>query len=131
MRYANWLINHSTAIVRAAAWVGIFAIFVLSVVPAEQRPVSGLGQSYEHFTAFALVGGVFAIAYPLLLTRLLALAVLYCGGIELLQVPLPTRHARVSDFLVDTLGAFVAIVCVAVARKLVRRRRERLRSSAT
>jgi hypothetical protein len=45
------------------AWIGIFAIIVLSVVPANDRPVSGVGQGFEHFTAFALVGGAFAIGY--------------------------------------------------------------------
>ena len=39
------------------------AIIVLSVVPANDRPVSGVGQGFEHFTAFALVGGAFAIGY--------------------------------------------------------------------
>ena len=91
------------------AWIGILAIIVLSVVPANDRPVSGVGQGLEHFNAFALVGGAFAIGYRFLLIRLLVLAVFFCGGIELLQVPLPTRHARVSDFLVASLGACFAI----------------------
>jgi VanZ family protein len=47
------------------------------------------------------------------------LAVFFCAGIELLQVPLPTRHARVSDFLVDTTGACLAILCVFVARQVL------------
>jgi VanZ family protein len=97
----------------------IIAIIVLSVVPTTDRPVTGSGQAFEHFTAFALVGGAFAIGYRLSLTRLLLLAVLFCGGIELLQVPLSTRHARVSDFLVDTVGAAVAILCVFVTRQIL------------
>jgi VanZ family protein len=82
------------------------------------RPVSGVGRGLEHFTAFALVGGAFAIGYRFSLIRLLVLAVFFCGGIELLQVPLPTRHARVSDYLVDTVGACFAIVCVLVATEI-------------
>jgi len=39
-------------VARALAWIGIFAIIVLSVVPAVDRPVTGLGQWFEHFTAF-------------------------------------------------------------------------------
>ena len=94
------------------AWIGILAIIVLSVVPADDRPASGVGQGLEHFTAFALVGAAFAIGYRFSLIRLLVLAVFFCGGIELLQVPLPTRHARVSDFLTDSVGACFAIFCV-------------------
>ena len=100
----DWLISRYTVVARTLAWIGILAIIVLSVVPANDRPVSGVGQGFEHFTAFALVGGAFAIGYRFSLIRLLVLAVFFCGGIELLQVPLPTRHARVSDFLVDSVG---------------------------
>jgi VanZ family protein len=73
----------------------------------------------EHFTAFAIVGGAFAIGYRLSLKRLMFLAVFFCAGIELLQVPLPTRHARVSDFLIDTAGASLAVLCVFVARQIL------------
>jgi VanZ family protein len=114
----DWLINRYTVIARTLAWIGILAIIVLSVVPANDRPVSGIGQGAEHFTAFALVGGVFAIGYPFSLIRLVALAIFFCGGIELLQVPLLTRHARVSDFLVDSVGACFAILCVFVAKQI-------------
>jgi hypothetical protein len=114
----DWLISRYTVVARILAWIGILAIIVLSVIPANDRPVSGVGQGVEHFNAFALVGGAFAIGYRFLLIRLLVLAVFFCGGIELLQVPLPTRHARVSDFLVDSLGACFAILCVFVANQI-------------
>ena len=68
----DWLISRFTVVARTLAWIGILAIIVLSVVPANDRPVSGFGQGLEHFTAFALVGGAFAIGYlRFLLTRLL------------------------------------------------------------
>jgi VanZ family protein len=114
----DWLTNRCAVVARTLAWIGIFAIIVLSVVPANDRPVSGFGQGLEHFTAFSLVGGAFAIGYRVSLIRLLILAIFFCGGIELLQVPLPTRHARVSDFLVDGVAACFAILCVFVAKQI-------------
>jgi len=117
-RIVNCVIGHYRPAVRALAWGGIFAIIVLSVVPAIDRPVTGAGQRLEHFTAFALVAGVFAIGYHLSLMRLLLLAFLFCGGIELLQIPLPTRHARISDFAIDFLGACFAIGLVFASDKL-------------
>ena len=113
----NWLINHYRVFTCVLAWTGILAIIVLSVVPAAERPVTGTGQSFEHFTAFALVAGAFALSYRLSLTRLLLLAFFFCGAIELLQVPLPTRHARVSDFVIDFVGACFAIWLVSVWEK--------------
>ena len=114
----DWLTNRYTIVARTLAWIGVLAIIVLSAVPANDRPVSGFGHWLEHFTAFALVGMAFAIGYRLSLIRLLALAVFFCGGIELLQVPIPTRHARVSDFLVNSAGACFAILCVFVAKQI-------------
>jgi VanZ family protein len=104
---------------RALARGGILAIIILSVVPAVDRPVTGLGQWFEHFTAFALVAGVFAIGYRISIIRLVLLAFFFCGGIELLQVPLPARHARVSDFVIDVVGSCFAIGLVFFAEKLM------------
>jgi VanZ family protein len=95
------------------------AIVILSVVPAVDRPGTGIGQLLEHFTAFALVAGMFAVGYRLSLMRLLLLAFFFCGGIELLQVPLPTRHARVSDFVIDLVGSYFAIGFVFAGGKLI------------
>jgi VanZ family protein len=115
----NWSRDSYRVAARALAGVGIFAIIILSVVPAVDRPVTGAGQLCEHFTAFALVAAAFAIGYRLPLSWLLLLAFLFCGGIELLQVPLPTRHARVSDFVVDFVASSIAIGLVFVGDKLI------------
>jgi hypothetical protein len=66
----NWLIARRVVIVRGLAWFGILAISILSVVPNTLRPVSGAGHRFEHFAAFALVAGTFAIGYRLPLRRL-------------------------------------------------------------
>jgi hypothetical protein len=58
-----WLINSYTVLARALTWVGSLAIVVLSIVPADDRPVTGFGQNLEHFAVFALAGAVFAIGY--------------------------------------------------------------------
>ena len=106
-------------VARVLAWIGIMGIIVLSVVPANERPTPAqgwfgalFGDIIEHVAAFALVAGAFAIGYRFSLFRLLTFAFFYCGGIELLQVPLPTRHARVSDFLIDFAGSAVAILLI-------------------
>jgi VanZ family protein len=107
---------------RAVAWFWIFAIIILSVVPASERPVTGTGQWLEHFTAFVLVGSTFAIAHRLSLMRLFIMAFLFCGGIELLQVPLPTRHARVSDFVIDCFGSWFGIGLIWIGGEFLSKR---------
>jgi len=104
---------------RIVAWLGILVIIILSVVPAQERPVTAAGSIAEHFAIFAIVGAAFTIGYELSLIRLLFLALLFSGGIELLQIPLPTRHARMSDFIIDLAASGSAIACVFFARKIL------------
>jgi VanZ family protein len=105
-------------VVRAFAWAGILTIIVLSVVPAVDRPVTGSGQNFEHFVAYALTASAFALGYELSLVRLSICAFLFCGGIELLQALVPTRHARVSDFVVDLGASWLAMGTVIAGKKL-------------
>src|SRR5262249_49766076 len=107
-------------VARILAWIGIAAIVVLSVVPAVDRPVfepRRSGHLIGHISAFALVAAAFAVGYRLSLGRLLLSAFLFCGAIELLQVPLPTRHARASDFLINFIAAGFAIGLVEAFRR--------------
>jgi len=113
----SWLM-----IPRGLAYAGAVTILTLSVLPANERPVTGASQAVEHLTAFGMVAGMFAVGnYRLGLVRLLLVTLLFCAGIELLQIPLPTRHARVSDFAVDLLGSYIAISLVVVAVKVTKR----------
>lgn len=108
----DWLIASYRVIARALAVIGASAIVFFSMVPAADRPVTGLGQSFEHLAAFTLVAGTFAIGYQLSLVRQLIAGFLFCCGVELIQVPLPTRHARLSDLIIDICASSIAIVIV-------------------
>ena len=114
----SWL-QRREVLARILAWIGLLLIVVLSVVPAAERPVTEFKSEFEHFAAFALVGGAFALGYDLSWGRLMLLALFFCGGIELLQVPLPTRHARASDFVINFVAACFAIGLVHVGKKHV------------
>jgi VanZ family protein len=96
-------------LVQIAVLTAVFAIVALTVVPADERLVTGLGQSAEHFLCFAIVGLAVPFAFSASIKRLLSAAVLFALAIELLQIPLPTRHARLTDFLVDALAGCIGI----------------------
>lgn len=121
-RGSNQVLINYRSVARVLAWIGIVTIIVLSVVPADDRPVTGAGHLTEHFAAFAPVAVAFAIGYcRLSLLRLVLLAFLFCGGVELLQIPLPTRHARGTDFIIDLFTACSAIaITLAVERFLAK-----------
>ena len=98
---------------RAAAWLLLIVIVILSVVPPEARPVTPAPHDIEHLGIFLLTGMAFGIGYSAYLLELCGL-VLFSGAIELVQLMIPGRHARLSDFVVDaisiSLGVGIGIV---------------------
>jgi VanZ family protein len=103
---------------RLVAWTGLVAISVFTVVPASFRPVTDLGSDFEHLSAFFAVFAAFSVCYELSIIRLVLFALLFCGGIELIQIPLPTRHARVSDFIVDFVASSLAIATTLIGKRI-------------
>lgn len=95
---------------RIFAWLLVLGLVVTTMVPASERPVTGIQRGYEHFLAFGFVGFVFALAYlerPFIL--LMLGAPIFTLALELMQIPLPTRHARLEDFVVDAFASCVGI----------------------
>ena len=105
---------------RAVSWIFISALVITSVVPANERPVTGLQHDFEHFCAFASAGLIFGLAYAWPLRTLLLSAIVFSLLLELSQIPLPTRHARLEDFIVDTAAVCLAILVAQFIRKLTR-----------
>jgi hypothetical protein len=108
---------------RVIGWSLAAAIVALSVVPATLRPETGLPHNFEHFAIFWATGLAFALGYSL--TPLLAtILVVFAGGVEILQLFIPGRHARLSDFIVDALASVIGLMTVL----LVAQKRNRLRA---
>jgi VanZ family protein len=99
------------------AWVLVVGIVVVSVVPASDRPETGVKHNYEHLLAFGLVGLAFALAHSWRPMVLLSSGIAFALLVELAQVPLPTRHARIADFLVDAFGASLGITLACLVRR--------------
>jgi VanZ family protein len=124
-------------VARVLALIGIVGISILSVVPATERPTVAeawfgelFGHLIDHVAAFALVAAAFAIGYRFSLLRLITLALVYCAGIELMQIPLPTRHARVSDFLIDFAAAAFAMALVRAGESVFGHSEEKAQSAS-
>jgi VanZ family protein len=101
---------------RILAWTLVVGIVVVTVVPASDRPETGVEHNYEHFLAFGLVGLVFALAYSQRPMVLLLSGIVFALLLELAQIPLPTRHARIEDFLIDAFGESLGIMLAYLAR---------------
>jgi VanZ family protein len=105
---------------RILAWALVIGIVVVSVVPASDRPETGVEHNYEHLLAFSLLGLVFALAYSWRPIVLLPSGIIFALLLELAQIPLPTRHARIEDFLVDAFGTSLGITVAYLSSRLLK-----------
>ena len=99
-----------------AGYIGYVMIVILSLLPAQTRPHTGVGGEYEHWIAYALVGGAFAAGYFATRAKLFAGAALTAGAaiLELLQNLIPGRTPELAGFLAGSLGAWFGIFLVAL-----------------
>jgi VanZ family protein len=103
-----------TLILRIIAWLLTAAVVFATLGPARLRPHSDLGQDGEHALAFVLVGLAFGFAYPKRRLLTAGIAAIMIGVLEMLQLWMPGRHARLEDFVVDALAACAGIAVAAV-----------------
>ena len=98
------------ATTRVIAWIILIGLIVISLVPAPLRPGTGVSHNLEHFSSFLLAGIIWCLAYADRLVLWLGTMPVFAGSVELLQIFVPGRHARLSDFAVDALGGCVGIL---------------------
>ena len=96
----------------------LLAILVLSLVPAEFRPETGLPHNVEHGGIFALLGGAMVLGYRPRFWAWVTLGPLFAAVIEVLQLGVPGRHARLSDFLVDAGMVLLGSACAIFLLKI-------------
>jgi VanZ family protein len=107
---------------RAMAWLALAAIIFLSLVPPGARPTTFFPHKMEHAGIFLFDGLAFGIAYLGYEWLLSVSAVIFCAGIELAQLMIPGRHARLSDFVVDATAVCVGIFAGSTLTRMRRRR---------
>jgi len=113
-----------TILLRLFAWALAAAVAFATLGPPRLRPHSDLGQDGEHALAFVLLGLAFGLAYTGNRWLTAALAVALTGVLELLQLWMPGRHARLEDFIVDALAACVGLAVAAALDWIIRRTRQ-------
>jgi VanZ family protein len=119
-----------TTTFRIFAWLLAAAVTFATLGPPGLRPHSDLGQDGEHALAFILIGLAFGLAYTRHRMLTSAIAVAGIGGLEILQLWAPGRHARWEDFVVDALAACAGLAIAAGLDRLLRRSRQSYTSAS-
>lgn len=109
------------SLLKVIAWLLAAAVAFATLGPPTYRPHSDLGQNGEHALAFVLVGLAFGLAYGRNRWRTAAISALLIGLLEVLQLWMPGRHARLLDYVVDALAACAGIILAAGLDWAIRR----------
>jgi VanZ family protein len=108
-------------IAQAICWVLLSAIVALSITPAEMRPVTIFPHDFEHAAIYFLTGCAFGLVYSANFFNCLAGLSGFTLLVEVIQLWIPGRHARVSDFLVDAFAITAGLVGGTALAQLTRR----------
>ena len=95
---------------RIIAWLLLAGIAFSTLAPIGLRPESGFSPNAERAFAYAVAGLVFALAYPRRLVLVMALVVVSAVGLELLQLIVISRHARLADAGIKLLGGGLGVM---------------------
>jgi VanZ family protein len=113
-------VSSKTAL-RGLAWLLLAGLIFVTLSPINLRPISPLPTQLERAIALAIVGFVFAIAYP---RHLWAVALVVLGStvlLEILQLVQPSRHGRIIDVAVKLIGGGFGLVTGALFEWRTRR----------
>jgi VanZ family protein len=103
--------------VQLAAWLSLSIIILLSIVPPAARPTTGLPHGIEHAAIFLMGGMLFGASDLGRQWTLSIYALTLCAALEMMQLFIPGRHARLSDFIVDVS---IAIMGIFLGDKIIR-----------
>jgi VanZ family protein len=113
----NWL--YVQKFFQVVAWLLALTIVLLSVGPPSTRPVTGTNHNFEHLAIFLTMGTAFGFGYPRRVMLLPIALIGFSAAIEITQMLVPGRHARLGDFLTDALasclGTLVSLLLVKFA----------------
>lgn len=105
-------------IAACAGWALLAYIGFVTLSPIEQRPHVA-GAPFERAAAFGLLGFLLASAYPRHITRVLVTVVCAVIALELVQLFVPGRHAKLPDAMEKIVGGTIGIAVPLLLAKII------------
>jgi hypothetical protein len=112
-----------SAFLKIGAWSSLAFIVFVTVSPIGLRPQDILPVNVDRALAFAIMAGLFTLAYPRQWIAILVLTIAGAVMIEFLQYLSPTRHAHLFDALVKAIGALTGSLAARLLAHVLGNRR--------
>lgn len=103
---------------RIVAWSLAAAIVILSVLPPRLRPETAAPHALEHFSIYLVTGVAFGLGYDRKRSALVLFLLFFAGAVEIAQLFVPGRHARISDFIIDALAVCAGPIGISLVRQV-------------
>ncbi len=103
---------------RLVFWCAVIAVGLVSLLPRETLPETGLWDKLEHAAAYAILCVIGVVSYPRKRTHLVLLIglAMYGTALELLQSFVPGREASIADVIANTFGVFIGFAASRFSR---------------
>src|SRR5262249_35911917 len=90
---------------------------MLSLVPGNERPHTGLTGQFDHVIAYCGTAGLLGLGYPTTKVRfeIVAMLALLAAVLEVAQLWVPGRHSQFIDFAMSSGGACFGMLAAAIA----------------
>jgi VanZ family protein len=105
---------------RAMGLTYVVVLIVLSLLPGNERPHTGLSGQLEHTVAYFGTAVFLALGFRSIADRVATVALLVgaAAAFEMIQRLVPGRHAQLIDWLASSLGAGVGVLAVVLMERL-------------
>jgi ribose/xylose/arabinose/galactoside ABC-type transport system permease subunit len=110
-----------TALFRVCGWAAVVLITILSLVPGEARPHTTAPSQLERVAAYAIAGSALALGYfgVRSVIAIAALLPIYAALLEIFQLWVPRRTARIIDIVAGTAGSWIGICSMVLLRRML------------
>jgi VanZ family protein len=108
---------------RAVGWGSVVAIVVVSLVPGDARPDTGLPGQIDHIIAYCGTAGLLGLGYPAAKSRfgMIVMLISLAATLEVAQRWIPGRHPQFIDFAAGVAGTCLGMLAAMVVHRIALR----------
>jgi VanZ family protein len=112
---------HLLRLSRAIGLACVAVIIVLSLVPGDERPHTGLAGQIEHALAYFGTAVFLTVGFRTMKDRVAAISLLVglAAVLELMQRVIPGRHSQFIDWSASSLGAGAGMIAIILIERIL------------
>jgi VanZ family protein len=105
---------------RTVGWASVVAVVVVSLVPGDARPDTGLPGQIDHIIAYCGTAGLLGLGYPTAKSRfgMIVMLISLAATLEVAQRWIPGRHPQFIDFAASVAGTCLGMLAAMVVHRI-------------